>query len=132
MNAQLNDLATTLRIALGSDTDIHKIPNGSIRISVPIYFDDGDSVSVYVSSLPSGAFQLSDMGATMMHLSYMVDVDAFFDSSRHPDVHAQLAHAGLEFSNGEIRRAMSHENIAASVNEFAVSVLQFHNGLARP
>ncbi len=45
-------------------------------------FPDGDGFPFYLSEAPSGGLHLSDMGHTLMHISYEHDLDAFLSGTR--------------------------------------------------
>lgn len=65
-------------------TNIKLIPqNGSLLlVESPFCFPDGDPYQIYITELPTGVLRLSDMGHTMMHLSYENDIDKFRQGTR--------------------------------------------------
>jgi len=53
-----------------------------LRVETPFYFSDGDPYQIYIKEMPGGIMRLTDMGHTLMHLSYDNDVDKFREGTR--------------------------------------------------
>ena len=70
-------------------------------IQTPFYFPDGDTYQIYLKEMPGGFLRLSDMGHTMMHLSYENDVDKFRTGTRGNLFQQILSEMFVEEDNGE-------------------------------
>ncbi len=53
-----------------------------LAVETPFYFADGDPYQIYIKEMPGGIVRLTDMGHTMMHLSYENDIDKFREGTR--------------------------------------------------
>ena len=57
--------------------------NGKLAlIETPFFFSDGDPYQIYIKEMPGGVIRLTDMGHTMMHLSYENDIEKFREGTR--------------------------------------------------
>lgn len=57
--------------------------NGKLAlIETPFFFSDGDPYQIYIKEMPGGIIRLTDMGHTMMHLSYENDIEKFREGTR--------------------------------------------------
>ena len=53
-----------------------------LSVDTPFYFPDGDPYQLFIREMPGGIIRLTDMGHTMMHLSYENDIEKFRDGTR--------------------------------------------------
>lgn len=70
-------------------------------IETPFYFADGDPYQIYIKEMPGGIIRLTDMGHTMMHLSYDNDVDKFREGTRGKIFEQIKADTFIDEDNGE-------------------------------
>lgn len=56
--------------------------NDLLVMETPFYFPDGDPYQIYLKEMSGGIVRLTDMGHTLMHLSYENDVSKFRDGTR--------------------------------------------------
>ena len=80
MNTQ--ELTGLLCKALCASAEVSETKPGLWRVQTPFVFPDGDGYSLYVQQRPSGGVRVTDMGATLMHLSYENDIQKFRDGAR--------------------------------------------------
>ena len=79
-----------------------KSKNGNLLlVETPFYFSDGDPYQIYIKEMPGGVLRLSDMGHTMMHLSYENDVATFREGTRGNIFNQIKAETFLQEDNGE-------------------------------
>lgn len=97
---------------------------GLWRVQTPFVFPDGDGYSLYVHQLPSGGVRVSDMGATMMHLSYENDLQKFRDGSRARLLEQILFDAAVQEQDGEFF-------VDAPLSELGSSVFRVGQALTR-
>lgn len=65
-----------------ADVDIIQKNEHLLMIDTPFYFSDGDPYQIYIKERPAGIVRLTDMGHTLMHLSYENDINKFRDGTR--------------------------------------------------
>ena len=82
MNLDINKIQeNSLPDALRRNKAFEKNKN-LIRVETPFFFPDGDPYQIYIKELPGGNLKLSDMGHTMMHLSYENETSKFREGTR--------------------------------------------------
>jgi len=72
-----------------------------LAIDTPFFFADGDPYQLYIKEMPGGVIRLTDMGHTLMHLSYENDIDKFRDGTRGALLGQIKAETSVEEENGE-------------------------------
>lgn len=124
MNAETEQLEKELCEALCAKVTIRTRDDGQIMITTPFRFPDGDGFSVYLKRLPSGGIRLSDMGSTLMHLSYEQDIDKLKEGVKQKVYSQILSEMGIEDDDGELF-------LEAPANKLAQSIFQFGQALTR-
>lgn len=81
------------------------------RVSLPIVGRDGDHVVAYVTKA-LGGWRISDMGSTMMRLSYEHDLAKLLTGSRQKLFDAILAEMGIQEDDGELFVVVPLDSIA--------------------
>ena len=94
-------LAELLCKALCEEITLHEQPGGFYLIETPFEFSDGDGFVLSLRELPNGTLRLSDLGHTLMHLSYENDIDRFFDGTRERLFQQIISELGVEYGDGE-------------------------------
>jgi len=102
MNLDIKKLQENLFTHLCAEVKI-KPKNGSLYlIETPFYFPDGDPYQIYIKEMPGGVIRLTDMGHTLMHLSYENDIDKFKEGTRGKLFDQIMAETSIETDNGEL------------------------------
>lgn len=122
MNTQ--QLETVLCETLCANTAVLEREDGCWRVSTPFVFPDGDAYTLYLKTLPTGGLRISDMGSTLMHLSYENDVGKFRDGSRGRLFSQVLTEMELSEEDGEFF-------IDSPVQDLGYNLLRFGQGLTR-
>ena len=122
MNTQ--ELSGLLCKTLCANTAVSESKPGLWRVQTPFVFPDGDGYSLYVQQLPSGGVRVSDLGATMMHLSYENDLQKFRDGARARLLDQILSDAAVQEDDGEFF-------VEAPLSELGTSVFRVGQALTR-
>lgn len=85
---------------LCEEIQITKRPDGALLLRTHFEFPDGDQFPIHVSALGSGGLRLSDLGHTLMHISYDHDIDSFLDGTRGQLLERTMSETGLEWDSG--------------------------------
>jgi len=125
MNTQ--QLQELLCRTLCAQASVSETQQGLWRVDTPFSFPDGDAYSLYVRQLASGAVRISDMGATLMHLSYENDIDKFRDGSRGRLFQQILADATVEESDGEFYLEAPAADLGQGVFRFGQALTRIHD-----
>jgi len=90
--------------------------NGNlVAVDTPFYFSDGDPYQLYIREMPGGVLRLTDMGHTMMHLSYENDIDKFREGTRGRLFDQIKAETSVEEDNGEFYIETPIENLGFNI-----------------
>lgn len=82
MNIDVEILQKNLCSLLCAEVQV-RVKNGNLlAIDTPFYFADGDPYQLYIKEMPGGILRLTDMGHTLMHLSYENDIEKFREGTR--------------------------------------------------
>lgn len=127
MSIAIDRLETELCKALCAKVTVREREDGNVFVSTPFTFPDGDSFSIYLKQLPLGGFRLSDMGSTMMHLSYEQDIDKLKEGTRAKIFAQILAEMGLEDDDGELFLEISASQLGQGVFQFGQALTRIHD-----
>lgn len=123
----MESLERELCRALCAEVTLHERPGGHVLISTPFMFPDGDSYSIYLKRLPSGGFRLSDMGSTLMHLSYEHDVDKLREGTRNKVFNQVLSEMGIVDDEGELYLEIPSHEIASGIFRLGQALTRVHD-----
>ena len=127
MNAATQNLEQELCRALCAKVTLQERQDGNIFVATPFAFPDGDAFSIYLKRLPAGGFRLSDMGSTMMHLSYEQDVDKLKEGTRAKVFTQILSEMGIEDDDGELFIEVPANRLAQGVFQFGQALTRVHD-----
>lgn len=123
----MEDLERELCRALCAEVSLHERPGGRTLVSTPFKFPDGDSFSLYLKRLPSGGFRLSDMGATLMHLSYEHDIEKLREGTRSKVFAQVLSEMGVGDEDGELFLEIPASDLASGIFRLGQALTRVHD-----
>ena len=82
MQINIEELQNKLCNSFCAEIRVSKKDDNLIRIETPFYFPDGDPYQIYLTEIATGGFRITDMGHTLMQLSYENDIDKMRKGSR--------------------------------------------------
>ena len=82
-----------------------------LQVETPFFFADGDPYQIYIREMPGGILRLTDMGHTLMHLSYENDIDKFREGTRGNLFHQIKSETFVEEDKGEFYIDTPYENL---------------------
>ena len=85
---------------LCEEVHITKRPDGAVMLRTHFEFPDGDRFPIHISELGTGGVRLSDLGHTLMQISYDHDIDSFLKGTRRQLLEQAMAETGLEWDGG--------------------------------
>lgn len=125
MNA--DDLSARLCQSMCDSAQVALVEPGLWRVNTAFAFPDGDGFSLYVRQLPSGGVRISDMGATLMHLSYDNDLARLRDGTRARLLGQILAEASVSEDDGEFFVEVALPNIGDGVFKLGQALTRIHD-----
>lgn len=127
MTETIQELEAGLCQALCAKVKLRPRPDGNIYVSTPFSFPDGDHLSIYLRRLPSGGFRLTDLGSTMMHLSYEQDVDKLKDGNRNKVFTQILSEVGISDDDGELFVEVPAQSLATGIFQLGQGLTRVHD-----
>lgn len=100
MDIQVEAIKESLCTAFCQDVDV-AIRGDNIAVALPMAARDGDVMVAYLRPIAAG-FRVSDMGSTMMRLSYENDLGKLLSGARAQLYETILKESGLSENDGEI------------------------------
>lgn len=101
MNLDIKKLQDSLCSLMCAEVKIRAKNEKLLAIETPFYFADGDPYQIYIREMPGGILRLTDMGHTMMHLSYENDIEKFKEGTRGRLYEQIKAETLIDEDNGE-------------------------------
>ena len=82
MNLDIKKIQEDLCQLLCAEIHLNDRNKKLIIVETPFFFPDGDPYQIYLKEMPNGIIRLTDMGHTLMHLSYENEVDKFREGTQ--------------------------------------------------
>tara|TARA_R110002020_G_scaffold362277_1_gene574653 strand:+ start:1447 stop:2235 length:789 start_codon:yes stop_codon:yes gene_type:complete len=82
IDTNIQELQAALCQQFCADIKVSKKNDKLIRVETPFYFSDGDPYQIYLAEIETGGFRVTDMGHTLMQMSYENDIDLFRKGTR--------------------------------------------------
>ncbi len=106
------------------EIQITEMGDSLLRVETPFYFPDGDPYQIYLSEIPSGGFRVSDMGHTLMQISYENDIDLFRKGTRGNLLEQIQTELGLQEDDGSFY-------IESTLSEVPSNVFKLGQGITK-
>ncbi|PIQ14140.1 MAG: hypothetical protein CO125_12580 [Hydrogenophilales bacterium CG_4_9_14_3_um_filter_59_35] len=123
----INEIRKTICSTLCADVDVVERGEGLLFVSTPFSFSDGDAYSIYLKSLPTGGFRITDMGGTLMHLSYENDTDKFREGMRGKVFNQILSEMNLGEDDGEFYIDTAADALGSGLFRFGQAITRLHD-----
>ena len=98
-----------------AEVNLHPRNGKLVSVETPFYFADGDPYQIYIKEMPGGIIRLTDMGHTLMHLSYENDIDKFRDGTRGKLLDQIKAETFVEENQGEFYIDTPLDNLSFNI-----------------
>lgn len=124
MNFNIVKIQEALCNLLCAEIRIREKNNSLLLIETPFSFPDGDPYQIYLKEMPGGVMRLTDMGHTMLHLSYENEVDKFKEGTRGRIFEQIKAETSVEERQGEFY-------IDTNINDLSYNIFKFGQALIK-
>jgi hypothetical protein len=115
MNFDFGKLQDSLCEALCSEIRLREKSESLVSVDTPFSFPDGDPFQIFLREMPGGILRLTDMGHTLMHLSYENDVDKFLVGTRGNLYQGILSEFDVVDENGELFVTTTIEKVPSAI-----------------
>ncbi len=110
-----------------AEVSLRETEEGHIVVSTPFTFPDGDGYTIYLKRTATGGWRLSDMGSTLMRLSYEQDIDKLKDGARARVYEQIVAEMGIEDDGGELFLETPPSVLGEGVFRFGQALTRIHD-----
>jgi hypothetical protein len=115
MNLDINKIQDNLCQLLCAEIHLKEKNKSLVIVETPFFFPDGDPYQIYLKEMPNGIIRLSDMGHTLMHLSYENEVDKFREGTRGNIFNQILSESSINEDNGEFYVETGIDNLVLNL-----------------
>ncbi len=127
MNFNIAQLQKNLCNLMCSEIRIVSKNEKLLSVETPFYFPDGDPYQIYIKEMPGGIIRLTDMGHTIMHLSYENDVDKFREGTRGNIFNQILAETIIKEDGGEFYIDTPADNLAIAIFQLGQALTKIND-----
>lgn len=127
MTFDIIKLQETLCSLMCAEVRIRAKNNKLLTVETPFFFSDGDPYQIFIKEMPGGIIRLTDMGHTMMHISYENDTDKFREGTRGIIFNQIKSETFIEEDNGEFFIDTPLENLGFNIFRFGQGLTKIND-----
>jgi hypothetical protein len=127
MNINILQLQDTLCTLMCAEINIVQKNKELLFVETPFLFPDGDPYQMYIREMPGGNIRLSDMGHTLMHLSYDHDIDKLREGTRAKLLEQIKAETGIDEELGEFFIDTPLNDIGTNLFRFGQAITKLND-----
>lgn len=127
MNIDVEILQKSLCALMCADIQIRQKNGNLLAVDTPFCFPDGDPYQIYIKEMPGGILRLSDMGHTLMHLSYENEIDKFREGTRGALLNQIKAETSVEENDGEFYIETELANLGSNVFRLGQAITKIYD-----
>lgn len=127
MNIDIDKIQSTLCQALCAEIKLIKKNDRLVRVETPFQFSDGDPYLLYLKELPNGILRLTDMGHTLMHLSYDNDTEKFREGTRGAVFTQIIADSSIHEEEGEFYIETQISTLVSSIFKLSQALIKVND-----
>lgn len=117
----MNTILDQLTAQVSRNLNIRPISESKLQVWLPVYYEDGDMIDVYVDHMGNGQCRITDSGMTLMKLSYTYDIN----TDNKLRILNQIIDAnGLSYQNGVISRTVEVKDLYKELLRFSNTVIR--------
>ena len=90
-------------------------------------FPDGDGYPFHLAEAPAGGLRLSDLGHTLMHISYEHDIDTFLTGTRGMLLERIVGESGILYDEGVFSLETSAERLPEAIFGFGQALTRIYD-----
>ncbi len=126
MAFDLEHLQASISKSLCDTVGVHQREDGLLMLDTPFAFPDGDHYPIYVRETTSGRLELSDLGHTLMHMSYDHDVDTLYRGNRATHRERIVSQCGVREESGRFSVETAPDQIAEALFRLVQAITKIY------
>lgn len=127
MNFDKQKLEETLCSLMCAEVKLREKADKLFAVETPFYFADGDPYQIYIKEMPGGILRLTDMGHTIMHLSYENNIDKYREGTRGKILEQIKAEHFIQEDNGAFFIDTSIEDLGNNIFNLGQALTKINN-----
>lgn len=127
MNFDIHKLQDSLCTLMCAEVKVKPKNDTLWLVETPFFFADGDPYQIYIKEMPGGIIRMSDMGHTLLHLSYENDIDKLKEGTRGKLFEQIKSETMLEEEGGEFYLDTPLENLGLSIFRFGQALTKIND-----
>ena len=112
---------------LCDDVQVVRRPDGKLMLRTGFEFPDGDRFPIHVLETATNGVRLSDLGHTLMHISYDHDIDSFLQGMRRQLLETILSESGVSLDGGVFYIESSVERLPDAIFRFGQTLTRVYD-----
>ncbi|MCY4619794.1 MAG: DUF1828 domain-containing protein [Chloroflexi bacterium] len=112
---------------LCEDVGVVERPGGDLMLRTHFKFPDGDGYPFHLAEAPSGGLRLSDLGHTLMHISYEHDIDGFLSGTRGMLLERIVGESAISYDEGVFAVETSAERLPEALFSFGQALTRIYD-----
>lgn len=117
----------TICSSLCADVKVVQQEEDLLFVATLLTFSDGDGYSIYLQALGTGGFRITDLGGTLMHVSYDNDLGKLREGHRGKIFRQIIAELDLQEDDGEFYIDSPADKLGASIFRFGQAITRIHD-----
>lgn len=127
LTTNIKDLQNALCRQFCAEIKVTQKNDHLIRVETPFYFPDGDPYQIYLSEIESGGFRVSDMGHTLLQMSYENDIDLLRKGTRGNLLGQIQLELGLKEDDGSFYLESTVDDIPTNVFKLGQGITKIYD-----
>ena len=112
---------------LCSEVRVIRRPDGKLMLHTGFTFPDGDRFPIHVLETPTNRVRLSDLGHTLMHISYDHDIDLFLLGTRRQLFDTIVNESGISLDDGIFYSESPFETVSDTIFRFGQALTRVYD-----
>ena len=127
MTIDTTALRELLCARLCEDVGVSERPDGKLMLRTHFTFPDGDGYPFHLAEAPAGGLRLSDLGHTLMHISYEHDIDTLLTGTRGMLLERIVGESGILYDEGVFSLETSAERLPEAIFGFGQALTRIYD-----
>jgi hypothetical protein len=121
------EIQEAIRSSLCADVTVVEQEDDLLLVSTPFTFSDGDAYPIYLQCMQTGGFRITDLGGTLMHLSYEHNIDKLREGTRGKIFRQIVSELDLQEEDGEFFIDGPTDRLGTNLFRFAQAITRLHD-----
>lgn len=117
----MESIFESLKLQMSGNVRFESRKDGLIQVMLPIYYEDGDMVDIYLQTQSDGSIKISDQGMTLMKLSYYYEINT---DNKRKILDQLLKGNDLQIEHGIIYHVVKLSRLYKSLISFGNAILK--------